>query len=234
MPKLTYSRAFPYENDEFDILVGTRDEDDPRDENGTTYGFYEKNDFSDVLFFNFQGGDGDDEFFGGPNGDIFRGGKGIDTLYGGDGDDRIYGGGDDDYLHGNDGNDDLFGEDGSDRLWGGYNNDFLSGGELNDWLIGGPDDDLLVGGEGADHLTGGSGLDQFAFAMSENYLFEGHDSNVSNPDKIWDFNQSYDTIVLEGWNFGAFEANYAEATIEHGAGYDAAKEHAESLLNTGG
>jgi len=52
-------------------LVGTFDEDDRGDEDdGATYGFYEKNDFyeknefSDVLFFNFQGGDGDDEFFG--------------------------------------------------------------------------------------------------------------------------------------------------------------------------
>ena len=235
MPKLTYNRAFPYENDEFDVLVGTRDGDDPRDEDGTTYGFYDKNDFyeqndfSDVLSFNFQGGDGVDEFFGGPNDDIIKGGKGVDTLYGMDGDDRIYGGADGDYLYGNDDNDDLFGEDGSDKLWGGYNNDFLSGGELTDWLNGGPDDDVLIGGEGEDHLSGGSGLDQFAFAMSENYLFEGHDSHVSNPDQIWDFNHNYDTIVLQGWNFFPSDSQYMEATIENGAGYDAAKLHAEFL-----
>ena len=42
MPKIIHNRAFPYENDEFDILVGTRDENDPRDEDDTTYGFDEK------------------------------------------------------------------------------------------------------------------------------------------------------------------------------------------------
>jgi len=195
VPKITHNRAFPHENDEFDILVGTFDEDDRGDEDdGATYGFYEKNDFyeknefSDVLFFNFQGGDGDDEFFGGPNGDILKGGKGIDTLYGLDGDDRIYGGGDGDDLYGNYGNDDLFGEDGSDKLWGGYDNDDLFGGESIDYLIGGEGDDLLVGGEGGDHLTGGSGLDDFAFAWSDNTnSYDGHDSNVFNPDTIWDF-----------------------------------------------
>ena len=42
MPEITHNRAFPYENDELDILVGTRDENDPRDEDDTTYGFDEK------------------------------------------------------------------------------------------------------------------------------------------------------------------------------------------------
>jgi Ca2+-binding RTX toxin-like protein len=240
VPKLTPNRAFPYENDEFDILVGTLDEDEPRDEDGTTYGFYEKNDFfeendfSEVLSFYFQGGDGVDEFFGGPNDDIIKGGKGIDTLYGFDGDDRIYGGGDGDYLWGNNDNDELFGEDGSDKLWGGANNDKLVGGEMTDWLNGGEDDDLLVGGAGADHLTGGSGLDYFAFGLNEINSFEWHDSNDFNPDTIWDFHGG-DTIVLQGgWYSSASDLNYEEATIEHGAGYDVAKSHAESLLNTGG
>jgi Ca2+-binding RTX toxin-like protein len=242
VPKITHNRAFPHENDEFDILVGTFDEDDRGDEDdGATYGFYEKNDFyeknefSDVLFFNFQGGDGDDEFFGGPNGDILKGGKGIDTLYGLDGDDRIYGGGDGDDLYGNYGNDDLFGEDGSDKLWGGYDNDDLFGGESIDYLIGGEGDDLLVGGEGGDHLTGGSGLDDFAFAWSDNTnSYDGHDSNVFNPDTIWDFHFG-DTILLQGgWYSSSSEYNYAEGTIDPGAGYDVAREYADSKLNTGG
>ena len=29
MPKIIHNRAFPYENDEFDILVGTRNKTDP-------------------------------------------------------------------------------------------------------------------------------------------------------------------------------------------------------------
>ena len=38
MPDITCNRAFPYENDEFDILVGTLDEDGRSDEDDTTYG----------------------------------------------------------------------------------------------------------------------------------------------------------------------------------------------------
>jgi hypothetical protein len=52
-----------------------------------------------------------------------------------------------------------------------------------------------------------------------------------NPDTIWDFNHNYDTIVLEGWNFFPSDSQYVEDTIDYGAGYDAAKLHAESLLN---
>jgi Ca2+-binding RTX toxin-like protein len=179
------------------------------------------------------GGDGNDKIFGSSSRDILDGGEGLDQLYGGDGDDDVHGGGDTDWLLGEDGNDDLFGGDGPDQLYGGEDYDELYGGELSDWLDGGPGDDVLMGGESADNLTGGSGLDQFAFAFEN--LFVG-DSWASNPDKIWDFNHNYDTIVLEGPGFDPLpNTKYVEDTIGAlhgvGAGYDAAKIRAESLLN---
>ena len=82
MPKIIHNRAFPYENDEFDILVGTRDENDPRDEDDTTYGFDEKKEGSDIVSVNSTGTDGNDQTFGGPNDDTIKGGKGLDALYG--------------------------------------------------------------------------------------------------------------------------------------------------------
>ena len=84
MPKITHNRAFPYENDEFDILVGTLDENDPRDEDDTTYGFDEKKEGSDIVSVNSTGTDGNDQTFGGPNDDTIKGGKGLDAaLWGG-------------------------------------------------------------------------------------------------------------------------------------------------------
>jgi Ca2+-binding RTX toxin-like protein len=181
------------------------------------------------------GGDGNDKIFGSSSRDILDGGEGLDQLYGGDRNDDIYGGADTDWLLGEDGNDHLFGGDGCDQLYGGEDYDELYGDELSDWLDGGSGDDVLMGGEDADHLTGGSGLDQFAFNFEN--LFVG-DSWASNPDKIWDFNHNYDTIVLEGPGFDPYPtAEYVEAELPAfhgvGAGYDAAKKHAESLLDGG-
>ena len=116
MPKITHNRAFPHENDEFDILVGTFDEDDRGDEDDATYGFDEKKEGSDVLSVHFNGTDGNDQAFGGPNDDTIKGGKGLDQLYGEGGDDWIYGGADRDWLFGGDNNDHLFGEGGLDDL----------------------------------------------------------------------------------------------------------------------
>ena len=44
--RATRNRAFPYENDEFDILVGTRDEDGRSDDDDTTMAFDDKNEAS--------------------------------------------------------------------------------------------------------------------------------------------------------------------------------------------
>lgn len=227
MPKLTYNSAFPYERDEFDVLVGTLDGDDRGDEDGATYGFDDKKDGGDVLSYNFDGTDGHDEFFGGSNDDTIKGGKGLDALYGEDGNDWIYGGADTDWLFGDGGEDHLFGEDGCDQLYGGDDDDELYGGELSDWLDGGAGMDILVGGRDEDWLTGGSEPDRFLFVYEN--VFDT-DSPSSNPDMIMDYNwKEGDIIVVEGAEQAPSFDNYEEAKIDD-AGYDAAKEHAESLL----
>jgi Ca2+-binding RTX toxin-like protein len=219
MPKITPNHAFPYERDEFDVLVGTLDGDDRGDEGGATYGFYDKNDprFDgiDVLFFNFQGTDDTDIFYGGPNADILKGGKGIDMLHGADGNDYIYGGADTDWLFGDGDQDHIFGEDGSDHLFGGTGND------------------VLMGGEGADDLTGGSGYDTFRFIIpeAEDALFSVPDSYAGNPDQINDFSTFDDIIELQGWGITPAPSQYVEGTIDFGDGYDAARTYAETLLN---
>jgi Ca2+-binding RTX toxin-like protein len=230
MPNITPNRAFPYEPDEFDILVGTLGGDGPRDEDGTTYG---RDGGSNGLSYNFQGTDGNDEFFGGSNDDILKGGKGLDALYGEGGDDWIYGGADTDWLSGDDGNDHLFGEDGCDQLYGGDGGDELYGGELNDWLVGNQGNDILVGGGDADGLTGGSGYDTFQFEFPKDWLFVPPDSSVDNPDQIMDFSSADDLIDLQGWDLNPLPAQYAEDTIGYNAGYAAAKMHAESLFDGG-
>jgi Ca2+-binding RTX toxin-like protein len=124
--------------------------------------------------------------------------------------------------------DQLFGEDGCDQLYGGEGNDFLDGGELSDWLDGGTGWDVLVGGGDADWLTGGSGYDDFQFVMGNWY---NPDSPAFNPDTIMDYSTTEDHIVLLGSQLDPVLANYVEDTIGYGAGYDAAKMHAMSLLN---
>jgi Ca2+-binding RTX toxin-like protein len=217
----TRSHPFPYERDEFDVLVGTLDEDDLGEEDGATYGFFDKNyfykkGFSEVLSFNFQGTDDTDIFYGGPNGDTLKGGKGIDMLHGGDGNDHIYGGADTDWLFGDGDDDHLFGEDGSDHLFGGAGND------------------VLVAGKGLDQLTGGSGYDRFQFAIpaAEDALFSEPDSYAGNPDQIKDFSSiDVDLIELHGWGIAPTPFQYVEGTIDFGAGYNAARTYAETLLN---
>jgi Ca2+-binding RTX toxin-like protein len=228
MRNIANNKTFPYEDEEIDILVGTRDEHDPRDEDDTTYGFDEKRDDIDVLHVNAEGTDGNDQIFGGPNDDTIKGGKGLDALYGEGGDDWIYGGADRDWLCGGDNNDHLFGEGGLDEMYGDSGDDELYGGELSDLLDGGPGMDILVGGRDSDWLTGGSEPDRFLFIHGN--LFDS-DSPSSNPDMIMDFNwKEGDIVVVEGSEQDPSFDNYVEAKIEFGAGYDAAKEQAESLL----
>jgi len=100
MRNITHNRAFPYEKmTNLTSWSAPSHEHGPRDEDHTTIGFAE-NDGSDVLSFNIQGGDGNDEIFGGSNDDTIKGGNGFDRLYGENGDDRIYGGADTDWLFG--------------------------------------------------------------------------------------------------------------------------------------
>jgi Ca2+-binding RTX toxin-like protein len=175
------------------------------------------------------GGDGNDKIFGSSSRDILDGGEGLDQLYGGDGNDDIYGGEDTDWLSGDGDNDHLFGEDGCDQLYGGDGIDELYGGESSDWLDGGTGWDTLVGGAGADFLTGGSGYDDFQFVIENNWF--NPDSAAFNPDTIMDYTTTEDHIVLVGSDLDPILKNYEEDTIGIGAGYDAAKTHAMSLLD---
>ena len=209
----------------------------PTNGDGTTYGFEDANDpsfnGSDVLFFYFQGGDGNDDFVGGPNDDILKGGKGVDWLWGEDGDDHIYGGEHTDYLFGGGNHDYLFGEDGSDHLYGGTGSDELSGGHGNDFLYAGNADgtgvevsNFLWGGFGTDLLTGGNGSDRFYYQYK-------NESEIDNPDVIVGFTDKDDVIDIEAIQelplpLGNY---YVEDTIDYGAGYEAAKAYALSVFD---
>ncbi|QFS47669.1 hypothetical protein GXM_05161 [Nostoc sphaeroides CCNUC1] len=92
--------------------------------------------------------------------------------------------GGDDRIDGKSGNDLLRSGAGKDTLLGGAGNDTLLGGNGNDILIGGAGDDILIGGDFSDTLTGGSGNDQFIYRT------------LSNGDRITDFNQSEDKLIL--------------------------------------
>jgi Ca2+-binding RTX toxin-like protein len=203
MPNISRNRAL--ENDEFDVLFDTFDQAD------ATRGFYlyDSDVRYDVMHYNFQGTNGIDIFHGGPNGDTIKGGKGEDVLHGEGGIDHLYGGADDDLLFGGDANDFLFGGDGRDSLDGGWGNDVLVGGADKDWL------------------TGGSGNDEFQIKWE--HLFK-HDSPASQPDEIMDYDIFEDIIVLDGTGPFLAPSKYVEDTIDFGAGYEEAREHALSLL----
>jgi len=134
------------------------------------------------------GADGSDLLSGGDGSDYLQGNAGNDTLYGGKGSDRINGGADDDIAYGDGGNDSINGNRGNDRLYGGDGNDQLRGGQGDDSLDGGEGNDTLQGDLGRDTLAGGSGMDRF--------LFIGHGSPVSAPDRIVDFTPGADHILL--------------------------------------
>ena len=62
-------------------------------------------------------------------------------------------------------------------------------------------------------------------------LFEVPDSYAGNPDQITDFSTFDDVIELQGWGISPAPSQYVEGTIDYGAGYDAARTYAETLLN---
>jgi Ca2+-binding RTX toxin-like protein len=167
---------------------------------------------------------GNDTIIGSWTDDILEGGDGLDDLYGRGGNDEIYGNADRDQIWGQSGTDKLFGGTGNDDLYGGDGVDVLSGNEGYDWLDGGNHDDILQGGAGGDVLIGGSGFDVF-------YYSYGAESPIGNPDVIVDFSPIEDWIELEPVQQGGPLGNYyVEDTISYGAGYEAAKAHAESLF----
>jgi VCBS repeat-containing protein len=127
-----------------------------------------------------EGGSGNDAIDGGSGNDDIDGGSGSDTISGGDGYDEIEGGSGDDVVYGDAGNDVLEGESGDD---------YLNGGDGTDKLYGGSGNDILVGVDGADYLWGGYGSDTFVY-------LDASDSDLSNWDRIIDFQQGKDKIDL--------------------------------------
>jgi Ca2+-binding RTX toxin-like protein len=97
----------------------------------------------------------------------------------------------DNTITGNDGNNQLMGGAGLDILYGGLGNDSLTGDEGNDQLYGGDGIDRLTGGNGDDFLAGGLGQDAlYGNAGADVFKFDFGDSQVSAPDRVFDFNQT--------------------------------------------
>ena len=145
-----------------------------------------------------RGRGGDDQLTGSLGDDRIMGGSGDDILYDPDGTNFLNGQAGDDVLtlgdgsdgstaKGGHGNDRLYSGAGDDTLRGGRGDDILDGGRGNDALYGGRGDDILNGGAGSDFLKGHAGADQFIFNTED----QGHD-------KIADFTDNVDLIVLEG------------------------------------
>ncbi len=130
-----------------------------------------------------RGGDGNDEILAFDGDDYIEGNQGDDKVYGGDGDDYIEGGEGYDVLYGEGGDDVIIGENGGGWLFGGTGDDFVIGGDGDDIVSGEEGDDYLSGGSGNDHISGGEGMDSFS-------LSEGTDT-------IYDFDMSYDTIIID-------------------------------------
>lgn len=127
----------------------------------------------------------------GTSGHDFRaGGANANTILGQAGNDSLYG---------NAGNDLLIGDTGADLLSGGDGKDVLRGDSGADTLYGGAGVDRLKGGAGNDLLGGGGGADVFDFAR-------GYDA-----DRISDFTDNADTLVLSGLGVGTVAQALARA-----------------------
>ncbi|MBE9101774.1 hypothetical protein [Vacuolonema iberomarrocanum] len=163
------------------------------------------------------GSTGDDRLLGGTGNDRLVGNTGTDRLVGGDGVDTLLGGSDGDTLIGGAGNDRLLGAGGNDLMRGNLDVDVLNGGAGNDRMLGGAGndtlngqggDDALRGGAGSDVLRGGAGNDRIAGELGDDLIETGggRDRIVIRSgqgfDRVTDFTDGQDRIVLGGINFG--------------------------------
>ena len=139
---------------------------------------------------NLLGGDGADTLLGGSDDDRLIGGAGDDQLNGQGGDDLMRGNLGDDLLNGGAGSDRLFGAGGSDRLNGQGGNDIIRGGAGRDVLRGGAGNDRLAGELGNDRIVTGAGRDRIVIREGQGF------------DRVTDFEDERDRIVLGGINFG--------------------------------
>lgn len=130
----------------------------------------------DLMYFNLDGGAGNDTVVGANNADILAGGSGDDEVYGLGGDDSLTGGTGSDDLYGGNGNDLADGGSGHDNIYGGDGSDGLTGGLGDDHLSGGAGNDNLDGGDGYDHMYGGNGDDWMSGGAGNDYM-EGNAGN---------------------------------------------------------
>jgi hypothetical protein len=84
------------------------------------------------------------------------------------------------------------GKAGNDAIRSGAGKDKVNGGDGNDMLDGGSGKDSLYGGLGKDKLIGGVAADKFVFSVK---------AGAANADKIFDFGDGSDRIVLDHESF---------------------------------
>ena len=152
------------------------------------------------------------------------GGGGSDVLLGGNGRDVLIDVSGNDFLNGGNNNDIAVAYSGSNVIQGGNGDDILTGGFENDALVGGSGDDVLVGdlsdviggndrlegGSGDDLLQGGRGADTFVFSTNDGSDTIGQiDVDYETPGRSSvvgaDFDDSVDTIVLQGFDYDSDE-----------------------------
>jgi|GEM_PF-2221498 len=159
------------------------------------------------------GGEGSDRLAGNGGNERLVGGDGLDTLLGGAGNDTLIGGADNDRLLGTGGNDLMRGNLGDDLLNGGAGSDRLFGGDGNDILNGQGGDDVIRGGAGRDVIRGGVGNDRLAGELGNDVIEtgDGRDRIVIRSgqgfDRVTDFEDGFDRIVLGGMRFGDLSIN---------------------------
>lgn len=136
---------------------------------------------------------GDDLMKGTGGTDRFKGLAGDDKIIGRGGDDKLFGSKGDDIIKGSKGDDKVVGNGGADSLYGNGGKDKLVGGKGADFLAGGGGRDVLIGGKGKDDLKGGGGSDKFVF------------KKTTGRDKIEDFQDGKDIIVLKKWGVDDFD-----------------------------
>jgi Ca2+-binding RTX toxin-like protein len=109
-----------------------------------------------------------------------------------------------DHLVGAAGDDGFEGKAGDDLIEGGQGNDTIYGGEGNDQLHGDGGSDKLIGEGGSDRLWGGAGSDWFVLKGS---------GALVGVDRIEDFEDGVDHIVLEKLGVSHYESSGANGTV---------------------
>ena len=157
------------------------------------------------------GGLGADWLFGGTGRDTLWGNEENDVLYGGTEADTLWGQTGDDYLAGDTENDLLYGAEGADRLSGGAGVDLLYGGAGADRLWGNTGDDTLSGDAGNDRLDGGAGRDTLrGGAGADSFIFVAGAVGTAGADRILDFTDNIDTLVLDAALWGGARLSMAQ------------------------